>query len=121
KDTALYYTVKTPVFPEDKKIKLDIPRYSYYSDEDSDEESENDQLESGTFRSKIISNDTTGEKIYVSFFRSGRYHYVKDSSDLDEENETIFWGDSSWIVKSKKNYELPNKMKVYEKELTDTG
>lgn len=122
KDTSLYYTVTTPVYPEDKKIKLDMPRYNYYSDsDDEDEESEGDLLEGGTFRNKTISNDTTGEKIFISFYRSPRYYYTKDSSALDKDNEAIFDNDSTWIVKYKKKTELPNKMKVWEVLITDTG
>ena len=121
KDTSLYFTVSTPVYPEDKKIKLDIPRYNYYGGDDEDEESEDDLLEGGTFRNKTISNDTTGEKIFVSFFRSPRYYYTKDSTALDEDNEAVFGKDSSWIVKYKKKSELPNKMKVWEMIITDTG
>jgi len=121
KDTALYFTVTTPVFPENKKIKLDIPRYSYSSDAE-EEESEDDQLEGGAYRNKTISNDTTGEKIFVTFYRSPRYYYTKDSSALDKDNEQSFFGaDSSWIVKYKKKTVLPNKMKVWELLITDTG
>ncbi|MGQ0738304.1 MAG: TraB/GumN family protein, partial [Bacteroidota bacterium] len=63
KDTSLYFSVSTPYYPENKKIKLDIPRYTWsgYGDEE-DEKSEEDLLEGGTYRNKIISNDTTGEK-----------------------------------------------------------
>ncbi len=123
KDTSLYYTVKTPVFPEDKKIKLDIPRYNYFGgdDDDADEESEIDLLEAGAFRNKTISNDTTGEKIYISFYRSPRYYYTKDSSALDKDNEGNFSHDSTWVIKSRKKIELPNKTKVWELMLTDTG
>ncbi len=122
KDTSLYYTVSTPVYPESKKIKLDIPRYNYSSNEDEEEESENDQLEDGAYRNKTISNDTTGEKIFVTFFRSPRYYYTKDSTALDKDNEQSFFGsDSTWVVKYKKKTELPNKMKVWELIITDTG
>jgi uncharacterized protein YbaP (TraB family) len=121
KDTSLYFTVTTPVYPEDKKIKLDIPRYSYFSGYDEDQESENDQLEAGAYRNKIISNDTTGEKIYVSFYRSPRYYYTKDSAALDKDKEASFFSDSTRIYKLKKKSELPNKMKVWESIVTDTG
>ncbi len=122
KDTSLYYTVYTPVFPEEKKIKLDIPRYSYSADGDDEEESEVDLLEGGAIRNKTISNDTTGEKIFVTFYRSPRYYYTKDSSALEKDNEQSFFGaDSAWIVKYKKKTELPNKMKVWELIITDTG
>jgi len=121
KDTSLYFSVTTPVFPEEKKIKLDIPRYSYFGNDDGEEEeTEDDLLEGGAYRNKTISNDTTGEKIYVSFFRSPRYYYTKDSSELDKDNESAF-ADSSWIYRLKRKSELPNKMKVWESVVTDTG
>ena len=124
KDTSLYFTVKSPVFPEQKKEKLDMPRFNYFGGygDDEEEETEKDMLEGGAYRSKVISNDTTGEKIYVSFYKSPRYFYTKDSTRLDDDTETVsFRGDSTWIVRYKKKYELPNKMKVWETILSDTG
>jgi uncharacterized protein YbaP (TraB family) len=122
KDTSLYYTVTTPVYPEEKKIRLEIPRYSYFGIDNSEdeEESESDQLEAGAYRSKIVSNDTTGEKIFISFTRASRYHYSKDSADIDIENEHPY-ADSTWIFKMKNKTTLPNKMKVWETIATDSG
>jgi uncharacterized protein YbaP (TraB family) len=120
KDTSLYFTVSTPVYPENKKIKLDIPRYGYLSDEE--EESENDQLEEGAYRNKTISNDSTGEKIFVTFYRSPKYYYIKDSTLLDKDNEQSYFGvDSNWVIKYKKKSELPDKTKVREMIVTDSG
>jgi len=119
-DTSLYYTVKSPVFPETQKEKLDIPRYNYSAD-DADEPSETDLLENGAFRSKVISNDTTGEKIFVSFFKMQRYNYIKDTTLLEKENQNSLFGDSSGIIKLKRKYELPGQMKVWENIITDTG
>ncbi len=120
KDTSLYYSVNTPVFPEARKIKLDIPRYS--NTDDDDEKSENDLLEAGAYRNKIISNDTTGEKIFVTFYRSPEYYYTKDSSVLEKENDESFFGtDSTWLIRYKKKTVLPNKMKVWELIISDTG
>jgi uncharacterized protein YbaP (TraB family) len=122
RDTSLYFTVNTPVFPEDKKIKLNMPRGNYYgNDDDDDDESEADQLEAGTYRNKIISNDSTGEKIYVAFYRSPRYYYTTDSTAVDKENEVSILGDTSWIIRSRKKTELSSKMKVWETVVTDTG
>jgi uncharacterized protein YbaP (TraB family) len=121
RDTSLYFTVQTPVFPEDKKIKLNMPRGNNYGNDDDDDESETDQLEAGAYRNKIISNDTTGEKIYVAFYRSPRYYYTKDSAALNKENEVSILGDTSWIIRNRKKTELPNKMKVWETIVTDTG
>ncbi|MBC7872739.1 MAG: hypothetical protein H7Y01_02015, partial [Ferruginibacter sp.] len=122
KDTSLYFSVTTPVFLEDKKIKLDITRYDYISGASEDEETENDILEGGTFRNKTISNDTTGEKVFVTFYRSPKYYYTKDSLALDKDNEQSFFGaDSTWIVRYKKKSQLPNKMKTWEMIISDTG
>jgi uncharacterized protein YbaP (TraB family) len=121
KDTSLYYTVNTPVFPEDKKIRLDIPRLSFLGGDADEEESEHDQLESGAYRNKVIENDTTGEKIYVSFYRSPRYYYTSDSLEFEKDNETSSWTDSTWIVKSERKWSLPGNMKVWETKVTDTG
>ncbi len=118
---SLLFSVNSPVFPEAAKEKLDIPRYNYSGDDDEDEASENDLLEDGAFRSKVIANDSTGEKIFVSFFKMQRYDYIKDSTLLDKENQTSLFGDSTGIVRLKKKYELPNKMKVWEMIITDTG
>jgi hypothetical protein len=122
KDTSLYFSVTTPVYPEDKKIKLDIPQYNYYAgDDEEDQPSEDDLLQGGAYRNKTISNDTTGEKIFVSFYRSPRYYYSKDSTEMEKENEKTFMGDSAWIVKLRKKTTLPDKTKVWETILTDTG
>jgi len=123
KDTSLYFTVSTPVYPADKKIKLNIPRVSSYSTDDDDgRESEDDLLEGGAYRNRTISNDSTGEKIFVSFYRSPRYYYTKDSSALDNDNEhSIFGNDSAWIVKYRKRSLLTGNMKVWELLVTDTG
>ncbi|MCG2616910.1 TraB/GumN family protein [Terrimonas sp. NA20] len=114
-DTSLFFQVRTPVFPDDKKEKIDLPAismYNYPADDDADE------IASGVFRSNTISNDTTGEKIFVSFFRSPRYTYLEDSTILEKEH---LFGDSSWIVRKKISTVLPNKMKAWEVILSDSG
>lgn len=119
-DTSLYFKVKTAVMPEQGKEKLDIPRYNYFAG-NNDEESEEDMLEEGAYRSRVISNDTTGEKIYVAFYKSPRYYYRKDSTELEKDQDISMMGDTTWIVKSRKKYELPGKIKVWELLVTDSG
>ncbi len=114
-DTSLFFQVKTPVFPDNKKEKIDLPSnglYDYAADDDADD------FASGVFRSNTISNDTTGEKIFVSFFRSPRYAFIEDSTMLEKEH---LFGDTSWIVRKKIRKTLPNNMKTWEVILSDTG
>lgn len=121
-DTSLYYTVSTPVFPDDKKIKLDIPQYNNYGTGEAEEElTEKEMLDEGTYRNKIISNDSTNEKIFVSFYRSPWYYYTKDSSVLENDNLALFGSDSTWIVRQKNKSVLPDGMKVWESIISDTG
>lgn len=117
KDTSLYFSVTTPVFPEDKKIKLDIPAYNYLTVND-EEESEEDIMGGGAFRSKTISNDSTGEKIFVSFMRWPQYTYLKDSSDFEYGS---MGKDSSWLVRYKKKATLPGDIQLFEMIVSDTG
>ncbi len=119
KDTALYFSVQTPVFPEEKKIKLDISPDVIAGDED--EETEEQLLESGAFRGKLIENDTTGEKIHVAFFKSSRYHYSKDSSRLTLDSGFYYQDDSTWIIKKYKKITLPGNRRIWDIIVTDTG
>jgi len=122
RDTSFYYSVNTPYYPESKKIKLDIPRYTWggYGD-DEEEKSEQDLLEAGTYRSKIISHDSTGEKIFVSFFRSSRYQYLKDSAAPERDSQSYFFADTSFVYRLKKKTEWPDQTRVWETIVTDTG
>lgn len=117
-DTALYFNVKSAVFPSTDKEKLDLPGYNYFAGDD-DEDSDNDQV--GTYRNKVVSNDTTGEKIFVSFFKSQRYSYLGDSTLLDDEQAKSVVDDTTWIIRSTKRYRLPNKTRVWELTASDTG
>ncbi|MBS1654009.1 MAG: TraB/GumN family protein [Bacteroidetes bacterium] len=123
-DTALYYSVKSPVFNEPPKEKLALPQaYSYndLSSGDDDVPTEQDLLASGVFRGGVIADDTTGEKVFVAFYKSPEYYYTKDSSKLDDEQVRID-GDSTWIIRMRKKYELPGSgMKVWEVQLSDSG
>lgn len=119
KDTALYFSVQTPVFPEEKKIKLDIPMNMNYDDEEDD--SEDQQLDMGTFRGKLITNDSTGEKIHVAFFKTSRFHYAMDSSRLQRDTGFYYQGDSSWIIRKYKKLTIPGNTKVWDMEVSDTG
>ncbi len=119
KDTALYFSVQTPVFPENKKIKLDIG--SEETADEEDEETEAQLLENGAYRGKLIENDTTGEKIHVAFYKSSRYHYSMDSSRLTRDRGFFYQDDSTWIIRNYKKTTLPGNRKVWDILVSDTG
>lgn len=122
RDTALYYSVNTSWYPESRKIKIDIPQYSRYGREEEEEEpSEKDLLETGLMRSKVIRNDSTGEKVYVTFFRASRYLYLKDSSIIEKENRSNFFTDSTYVIRSSRKTILPDETRVWESIVSDTG
>ena len=120
RDTMLYFTVQSHLKAEEKKIKFDIPDYYYYG-RDEDEESEDDQLENGAFRSRVFQSDSTGEKIYVSFYRTGRYDYTKDSSVLNDDSRLLFGSDTTRIIRYKNTQVTPGGMRVWENISSDTG
>ena len=120
-DTSLYYTVQTPVYPDTKKIKLDMPQGNLISEDEEEPETEENLLQGGVYRTKIIANDTTGEKIYVAFSKTSRYYYSGDSSFLTKTRPVYYMGDSTWIIKSRKKTELPGNQKIWETIITDSG
>jgi hypothetical protein len=64
KDTAMYFSVKTSWFPEEKKNKLDIPAEdSYVSDNDDDESYFS--VTKDDYKTRLVKNDTTGRQ-YIS-------------------------------------------------------
>ena len=72
----------------------------------------------GDFKNNIIKNDTTGETIYLSFYRTSKYYYNEDSSDIDENRVTRA---GSWIIRNKKKINDLNGWKVVELQLSDTN
>ncbi|HEV8508548.1 MAG TPA: TraB/GumN family protein, partial [Chitinophagaceae bacterium] len=117
KDTSLRYSVKTTFYPEDKKIKLALPGDDN-SPGNTDDDDDDDNLANGNFKNNIIKNDTTGETIYLSFYRTSRYYYNDDSSDVDENRVTRT---GSWITRSRKKTMQPNGWRVVESQLSDTN
>ena len=116
KDTSLQYSVKTTFYPEDKKIKLAIPGNDNSPDNSDDDDDDN--FTNGNFKNNIIKNDTTGETIYLSFYRTNKYYYNDDSSGIDENRVTR---EGSWIIRDKKKNTLPGGWKVVELQLSDTN
>jgi hypothetical protein len=116
KDTSLQYSVRTTFYPEDKKIKLAIPGDDNPAENTDDDD--DDDPTSGNFKNNLIKNDTTGETIYLSFYRTSKYYYNEDSSDLDENRITR---EGSWIIRKKRKINDPNGWRVVELQLSDTN
>ena len=87
-DTTLFFTVKSPV-PLEKSKKLsmfpDMATMRGIQDEDAALE------EAPTFKARMVANDSTGEKIFVSFYKPSRYYYDLDSSSLKPEYDSILF------------------------------
>ena len=112
-DTTLHFTVNSPVQLEKPK-KLQMYPDNIYNNQDDEIFLE----ENGTYLSKLVENDSAGEKIYVSFYRPGRYYYNDDTTKIDDT--THFKTEKeNWIYRSRRKYVLPNKLKVFEYELGD--
>jgi uncharacterized protein YbaP (TraB family) len=121
-DTSLFYSVKRPVFSDLKKEKLGMPGYGDYGLSEDNEAGSSPQeiFDNGVYRNHVIANDTTGEKILVSFYRSPKYYQSKDSTMLDLNSFTDE-EEKKWITLHPKSYTLPNGMVVKEAMLTDSG
>lgn len=120
-DSSLHYTVQSPVFPEPGKKEEpagmeDIYKMAY------EEMGMGDILGAGEEKYSIIANDTTGEKILVTYTALPKYAYWKDSAAFWKESFDDTWDeDSTYIIRLDKQYDLPNGMKCRERQYTDTG
>jgi len=122
-DSAMGFTVQSPVYPEEKKKDKEMEELEN-SLENIYEEEIGYLNEEGSYKSKLIGNDTTGEKIFVISNKASRFAYQKDTTKLwagewgEEEMEK---DDSNFIYKVKKQYNLPNGIRCRDIELRDTG
>lgn len=108
KDTSLYFTVNTPWYPA-KKNFLEVPGdldniYASLVNEDDD-------IERPVYKDRLIENDSTGEKIYISFYKKSAYEEVTDTAFNDED---VTAGAREWLYRMKKESELGNGIKLLE-------
>jgi len=120
-DTTLHYTVQSPVFPdagknEDAAGMEDIYRMAF------EEMGGEELMGAGGEKYSVIGNDTTGEKILVTYTALPKYTYWKDSASFWKESVDAIWNeDSTYITRLDKRYNLTNGTKVWEKRYSDTG
>ena len=99
RDTLLYFTVQTPVIPKEPKKNAGMSGMDYYGSYQDEDETEKEKLETGVYRIRVFEDDSTGEKISVSYYRTSRYYYTSDSSDLFKEGYLKNLKDSGWIIR----------------------
>ncbi|HEY0356387.1 MAG TPA: TraB/GumN family protein [Flavisolibacter sp.] len=116
-DTSLYFTVSTPV-PLDKEKKISMYPENIYGNYGNDDE-DLVFIERGMQKDKLVSSDSTGEKIYISFTKPSRYYFDEDTVVTHDDTTHFKTNKIDWIYRSRKKYELPNKTKVLEYELGD--
>lgn len=117
KDTTMGFTVSTNWYPEEKKNKIELPD-QYSSKQGEDDDSYYGLFQKDNFKSRLIKNDTTGEAIFISFSRISKYQYF-DSIEANKNKYKFY--DSTWIIRSKKEYETKKGMKVLEMVISDTN
>ena len=107
KDTSLLFTVHSSVPLEKPKKMSTMPDAMEMYAAGLDDETE---LEEKTlYRTKLVANDSTGEKIYISFSRPSRYHFEKDSMRTSDDDSTHFKTDRmDWVYRLKKRYRHGN-------------
>jgi uncharacterized protein YbaP (TraB family) len=115
-DTVLHFTVSSPVaVNKPKKLTMYPENLMGYGNNNEDDV----QLdEFGKYQDRIIKNDSTGEKIFVSLYKPGKYFYNDDTAAV---KDTIIFKtqDQDWVYRSRKKYEMPNKTRVLEYTLGD--
>jgi len=106
-DTTVLFTVSSPV-PLQNKSKIDMNTRDLYGRGEEEELRDN-----GLMRSRVVQNDTTGEKIYVSITKASRYFHSKDTTVFGDTTAARKWR-KDWVVYNHKVTDLPNGMKTWE-------
>jgi uncharacterized protein YbaP (TraB family) len=112
-DTSLYFTVTSPVpLQRSAKISLvpNIPRAG-----------EEDALlpESNIRRERLVVNDSTGEKIYVSFMKPRRYYFDNDTASASRDTLHFKTPKQDWTYRQRKTWTEPNNTRVLDYILGD--
>ena len=105
-DTLLRFTVQSPVALE-KQDKLSLYGEEMYLDENS-ENGDDNLVENGTFRSRVVKNDSTGEKIHVAFFKHSPYFF--SNGTMPETDSAAF--KKEWTVRKLQRDTAKNGMVV---------
>lgn len=85
KDTLLHYSVTTPFYPKQDKKQIDFSLFMRLVQQEEGEDVKEDFLYEGASETRTITNDTTGERISIHFYKMPFYEYVKDSARYFKE------------------------------------
>ncbi|WP_205513682.1 TraB/GumN family protein [Longitalea arenae] len=121
-DTTLKISVTSPVYTEagKKNETVGMEDWIQLSNGIVDDDKDDDHLP--PFGTRLIGNDTIGEKILVMHYKVPPYSYKKDSTTLWKNATVNTWfADSTFIIKQNKEYTLPNGMRCRDLQLTDTN
>ncbi|NOT94652.1 TraB/GumN family protein [Ferruginibacter sp.] len=120
-DTAMRFTVQSPLYPENKKQNDIMESLRNMMDEYSDEEESNVP----EFGVKLVGNDTIGEKIFVTWAKSPANTYIKDSTKIFNNIDYDFAGsgkkDQSYLYLKKDSGIAGNGMRYLFQQVTDTN
>jgi hypothetical protein len=121
-DSAMHFTVQSPLFPDGKKQKdlmetLRNMMDRYGGDDDDDMMPE--------FGVKLIGNDTIGEKIFVAWAKSPKNTFVKDSTKIFSNSDFNFSGTGkktqSYLYLAKDSGITAGGMRYLFQQVTDTN
>ena len=119
-DTAMRFTVKSPIFPDAKKQKDLMESLKNMMDASGADEDAMPQ-----FGMKSIGNDTIGEKIFVAWAKAPKNSYIKDSTKLFGGNDFDFAGNSnkrqSYLYLKKDSGITASGMRYLFQQVTDTN
>jgi uncharacterized protein YbaP (TraB family) len=121
-DTTLSITVTSPVYAEAGKKNEAIGMEEWIQLSNGIVDDDPDDTNTPAFGTRLIGNDTIGEKVLVMHYKVPQYSYKKDSATLWKNATVNTWfADSTFIIKQNKEYTLPNGMRCRDLQLTDTN
>jgi uncharacterized protein YbaP (TraB family) len=120
-DTAMHFTVQSPLFPDDKKQQSAMEALKTMMDSYG----AGDNSLMPEFGMKSVTNDTIGEKIFVAWAKAAKNTYVKDSSKIFSSGDFGFGGtankDQTYVYLKKDSGFTPSGIRYLFQEVTDTN
>jgi uncharacterized protein YbaP (TraB family) len=119
-DTAVGYTVNSPLFYKTEIDSSDSPSLDMYANSDDDSKSALQDALSSYFI-KNIGNDTTGEHVSVTSIRFPQFVYIKDSAAFFSDKKIMMRNDFKFQIRKKQTYTAPGNWQCSYIEYGDSG